>query len=54
MGSRLRIDPKALGQLDARSWSEMTGGVNRAGARRVFEPITLSREADWMMRQPKI
>jgi len=33
----------------AKSWCEMAGVANRAGAWRIFKSITFAREGDWAM-----
>jgi hypothetical protein len=38
----------------AKSWSEMGGVANRAGAWKIFKSITFSGEADWAMTLPRI
>jgi hypothetical protein len=34
--------------------SEMAGGANRVGVRRIFKSITFVRVADWAMTLPRI
>jgi len=36
-----------------KSWSEMAGAANRAGAWRISKSITFVREANWAMTLPK-
>jgi hypothetical protein len=47
------LTPSLIASSAGKSWSEMDGVVNRAGAWKIFKSITYSREAVWAMTPRK-
>jgi hypothetical protein len=48
------LNLKHVAGFVVKSWTEMAGVANRAGAWRIFKSITFSREADWAMKHRRI